>query len=290
MQAQELDPALVRPPAVGPGRTKRPGRVAWESDATGRGRTGGTTTTAGEVVRDAVPLTASSADAPIRFVPAVARATRPRSRAECGCTPPGTPGTAGARRPGRRAGARRGSARRSPREARGGGRGRAPHGDERRDGDCPEAVGGVGREAPRPTSRTLRPLRYGLCSAASSQPSMVPSFQMRGAKHQRLTATRKSRTESACRAVHIQLRNTSWRKRSPRHQVPLSTRLRTRPGCASVSSCAMAPPIEEPTTCGCSRPSASMSAIVSRAKSAIAYGPSGVADRPTPRLSNVVRR
>ena len=33
-----------------------------------------------------------------------------------------------------------------------------------------------------------------------------------------------------------------------------------------------------------------MSAIVSAAKSAIWNGPSGVEDRPTPRLSNVVRR
>ena len=34
-------------------------------------------------------------------------------------------------------------------------------------------------------------------AAASSHPSMIPSFQIRGAKHQRLTATRKSRIESA---------------------------------------------------------------------------------------------
>ena len=216
----------------------------------------------------------------------------PRTRPAAGCSRRGAPGTAGARPPGSPRAARPRSADELAGEAlrqhqvelaR---RSRASAPRPRRGGrPCRD------RAAPRPSGRTRRPTA-GAGSPRQRRASRPSSRRSRcaGAKHQRLTATRKSRIESACRAAQIQLRKTSCRKRSPRHQVPLRTRLRTRSGCASASSCAIAPPIDDPTTCGRSSPTSSMSAIVSAAKSPIANGPSGVADRPTPRLSKVVTR
>ena len=91
-----------------------------------------------------------------------------------------------------------------------------------------------------------------------------------------------------CAAAQIQLRKISCRKRSPRHQVPLRTRLRTGPGARARAPGRSHRPWTSRRRAHARARARPCSAIVSAAKSAIGNGPSGCRRPPTPRLSKVV--
>ncbi len=76
----------------------------------------------------------------------------------------------------------------------------------------------------------------------------------------------------------------------PAAKVTDSVSVRTRSGAWQATSCAIAPPIEYPSRWNESSSSASASASVSRAMSAISYGPPACDERPTSRLSKMTVR
>ena len=64
----------------------------------------------------------------------------------------------------------------------------------------------------------------------------------------------------------------------------------TRSGCSTPMICAITPPIDAPTTCARSMPSASSTSIASSAIRTRSYGPGGASEWPVPRLSSAMQR
>ncbi len=91
-------------------------------------------------------------------------------------------------------------------------------------------------------------------------------------------------------AAAPQLASNSRRHGWLRHDVQVNVSERTRSGYRRATSWLIAPPIDAPTTCAASTPTASRTAMASSAICSRLYAPCGLSLRPAPRLSRAIVR